>query len=120
MSTTFKNSMREVMSTAWQFVRKNGYSMSEAMKVAWANYKLKQAMKNRIVRFYYRKVSGEVREAFGSLQDKLLPPHKLQAERLMIPFSLTMIPNVKAGDHLRKLTYYQSPKIYYYENNKYK
>ena len=74
MSTTFKNSMREVMSTAWQFVRKNGYSMSEAMKVAWANYKLKQAMKNKIVRFYYRKVSGEVREAFGSLQDKLLPP----------------------------------------------
>ncbi|TWV64077.1 SH3 beta-barrel fold-containing protein [Parabacteroides distasonis] len=74
MSTTFKNSMREVMSTAWQFVRKNGYSMSEAMKVAWANYKLKQAMKNKIVRFYYRKVSGEVREAFGSLQDKLLSP----------------------------------------------
>lgn len=74
MSTTFKNSMREIMSTAWQFVRKNGYTMSEAMKVAWANYKLKQAMKNKIVRFYYRKVSGEVREAFGSLQDKLLPP----------------------------------------------
>lgn len=74
MSTTFKNNMREVMSTAWQFVRKNGYTMSEAMKVAWANYKLKQAMKNRIVRFYYRKVSGEIREAFGSLQDKLLPP----------------------------------------------
>ena len=74
MSTTFKNSMREVMSTAWQFVRKNGYTMSEAMKVAWANYKLKQAMKNKIVRFYYRKVSGEIREAFGSLQDKLLPP----------------------------------------------
>lgn len=74
MSTTFKNSMREIMSTAWQFVRKNGYTMSEAMKVAWANYKLKQAMKNKIVRFYYRKVSGEIREAFGSLQDKLLPP----------------------------------------------
>ena len=74
MSTTFKNSMREIMSTAWQFVRKNGYTMSEAMKVAWANYKLKQAMKNKIVKFYYRKVSGEVREAFGSLQDKLLPP----------------------------------------------
>lgn len=50
--------------------------MSEAMKVAWANYKLKQAMKNKIVRFYYRKVSGEVREAFGSLQEKLLPDTK--------------------------------------------
>ena len=48
MSTIFKNNMREVMSTAWQFVRKNGCTMSEAMKVAWANYKLKQVMKNKI------------------------------------------------------------------------
>lgn len=72
MSTTFKSQMKEVMQMAWSFVRKNGYSMSEALKCAWANYKLKQAMKNKIVRFYYRKVSGEIREAFGSLQDKLL------------------------------------------------
>lgn len=69
-----KETLKSIMLLAWQFVRKNGYTMSEAMKVAWANYKLKQAMKNKIVRFYYRKVSGEVREAFGSLQDKLLPP----------------------------------------------
>lgn len=74
MATSLKNALREILNLAWQFVRKNGYTMSEAMKVAWANYKLKQAMKNKIVRFYYRKVSGEIREAFGSLQDKLLPP----------------------------------------------
>ncbi len=72
MKTTFKNQMSEVMRLAWQMVKKNGYSMSEALKVAWLNIKLKVAMKQRIVRFYYRKVSGEVREAFGSLQDKLL------------------------------------------------
>ncbi len=76
MSTKFKSQMKEVMQMAWSFVRKNGYSMSEALKCAWANYKLKQAMKNKIVRFYYRKVSGEIREAFGSLQDKLLPEIK--------------------------------------------
>lgn len=69
-----KETLKSIMLLAWQFVRKNGYTMSEAMKVAWANYKLKQTMKNKIARFYYRKVSGEVREAFGSLQDKLLPP----------------------------------------------
>lgn len=74
MSTTFKNQMREVMSLAWQFVRKNGYSISEALKTAWANMKLKELMKNKIVRFYYRKVDGTMREAFGTLQDKLLPP----------------------------------------------
>lgn len=32
MNTNFKNSMKEVMTLAWQFVRKNGYSMSEALK----------------------------------------------------------------------------------------
>lgn len=76
MTTSLRNALREILNLAWQFVRKNGYTMSEAMKCAWANYKLKQAMKNKIVRFYYRKVSGEIREAFGSLQDKLLPETK--------------------------------------------
>lgn len=76
MATSLRNALREILNLAWQFVRKNGYTMSEAMKVAWANYKFKQAMKNKIVRFYYRKVSGEIREAFGSLQNKLLPETK--------------------------------------------
>lgn len=76
MATTLKNALREILNLAWQFVKKNGYTMSEALKVSWANYKLKQAMKNKIVKFYYRKVSGEIREAFGSLQEKLLPATK--------------------------------------------
>lgn len=37
--------LHEVMSLAWQFVKSNGYTMSEAMKVAWANLKLKGEMK---------------------------------------------------------------------------
>lgn len=68
--------LSSVMKLAWQMVRKNGYSMSEALKVAWLNMKLKMQMKQKIVRFYYRKVSGEVREAFGSLQESLLPETK--------------------------------------------
>lgn len=64
------------MKLAWQMVRKNGYTMSEALKVAWLNMKLKMQMKQKIVRFYYRKVSGEIREAFGSLQENLLPETK--------------------------------------------
>lgn len=74
MTTQTKNTLRDIMQLAWQFVRKNGYTMSEALKTAWANMRLKTEMKQRIVRFYYRKVSGEVREAFGTLQEKLLPP----------------------------------------------
>lgn len=76
MATTYRNQLKDILTLAWQFVKKNGYTMSEAMKVAWANFKLKQAMKNRIVRFYYRKVDNTTREAFGSLQEKLLPETK--------------------------------------------
>ena len=55
MSTKFRSQMKEVMSLAWQFVRKNGYSMSEALKCAWANLKLKGEMKKKIVEFYFKK-----------------------------------------------------------------
>lgn len=74
MSTQKKNQLSEIMKLAWQFVKKNGYSMAEALKCAWANMKLKAAMKDRIVKFYFQKVDGSVREAFGTLKESLLPP----------------------------------------------
>lgn len=73
MSTNFKNQMKEVMSLAWQMVKKNGFSMSEALKTAWANLKLKSEMKKRIVKFYFKKVDGSIREAYGTLNEKLMP-----------------------------------------------
>lgn len=39
--------LHEVMSLAWQLVKRNGFNMSEALKVAWANLKLKGEMKRR-------------------------------------------------------------------------
>ena len=63
--------LHEVMSLAWQFVKRNGYTMSEAMKVSWANLKLKGEMKKKIVKFYFKKVDGSVREAYGTLNEKL-------------------------------------------------
>ena len=71
MST--KNFLHEVMSLAWQFVRKNGFTMSEALKCAWVNMKLKLQMKSKIVKFYFQKVDGSVREAYGTLNEKLMP-----------------------------------------------
>lgn len=65
--------LHEVMSLAWQFVRKNGFSMSEALKSAWVNMKLKAEMKKKIVKFYFKKVDGSVREAYGTLNEKLMP-----------------------------------------------
>lgn len=67
-------SMRQsVFSLAWQFVRKNGYSLSKALKCAWANIKLKAQLKVRIVKFYFKKVDGSIREAYGTLADNILP-----------------------------------------------
>ena len=71
MST--KNFLHEVMSLAWQFVRKNGFTMSEELKCDWANMKLKLQMKSKIVKFYFQKVDGSVREAYGTLNEKLMP-----------------------------------------------
>lgn len=73
MATTLRNTLREVMQLAWQFVKKNGYSLSEALKVAWMNIKLKVQMKKRIVKFYFQKVDGSLREAFGTLNERVVP-----------------------------------------------
>lgn len=69
-----RNYLSEVFSLAWQFVKRNGFSMSEALKCAWANIKLKVAMKSRIVKFYFQKVDGTIREAYGTLKESMLPP----------------------------------------------
>ena len=68
-----KNLLHEIMSLAWQLVKRNGFSMSEALKCACANMKLKTAMKQRIVKFYFKKVDGSVREAYGTLKENLIP-----------------------------------------------
>lgn len=73
MSTKIKNQLKEVMLMAWTFVKRNGFSMSEALKCAWANMKLKVAMKQRIVKFYFKKVDGSIREAYGTLKENLIP-----------------------------------------------
>lgn len=66
----------KVFTLAWQFVKKNGYTMSEALKAAWANIKLVKQMSTKIVKFYFRKVDGSIREAYGTLQPSLLPETK--------------------------------------------
>lgn len=63
----------EIMQQAWQFVRRNGMNMSEALTVAWRNIKIKVMMKTRIVKFYFQKVDGSIREAYGTLKENLIP-----------------------------------------------
>jgi len=73
LNTTFKQQMHEIMATAWQFVKRNGFSMSDALKQAWLNYKLHCALVRRIVKFYFQKVDGTIREAYGTLKSDLIP-----------------------------------------------
>lgn len=68
-----RSTLHDIMTLAWQFVKRNGFTMSEALKAAWANMKLKAAMKNRIVKFYFQKVDGSIREAYGTLKENLIP-----------------------------------------------
>lgn len=66
--------LSNIMQTAWQFVKRNGMTLSDALRTAWRNFKLHIAMKSRIVKFYFQKVDGSIREAYGTLSVALIPP----------------------------------------------
>lgn len=70
---TFKQTMKEIMSLAWQFVKRNGFTMSEALKCAWANIRLRAQLQKKICKFYFQKVDGSLREAYGTLKSELVP-----------------------------------------------
>ena len=73
MSTTFKNTMREVMTDAWRMFRITGESFAACLKRAWQLAKLAKAMKTKVVQFFYVKAStGELRQAFGTLQASVI------------------------------------------------
>lgn len=73
LNTTFKQQMHDIMNMAWQLVRQCGFTMSDALKQSWMNYKLRSAMMQRIVKFYFQKIDGTIREAYGTLRNDMLP-----------------------------------------------
>jgi hypothetical protein len=66
--------LRGIMSMAWRFFRITGQTFADCLRQAWVNFKLVAAMRARIVRFYFRKVDGAIREAWGTLRSDLIPP----------------------------------------------
>ena len=68
-----KEFLSSVMRLAWQLVKRNGFSMSEALKTSWLQMKLKTQMKERVVKFWFQKVDGTLREAYGTLKSNLIP-----------------------------------------------
>lgn len=73
MRTNFNYNKSDLFKMAWGFVKKNGFTMSEALKTAWRNFKLKREMRFGIVKFYYQKVDGTIREAYGTLKSGIVP-----------------------------------------------
>lgn len=73
MAAQFRIQMRGLMKQAWLLVKTYGFSMAEAMKQAWLIFKLKKAMHKGIVKFMFQKLNGEMRTAWGTLQESLLP-----------------------------------------------
>jgi hypothetical protein len=47
--------------------------MSDALKAAWRNFKLRAAMAAKICKFYFLKVDGTIREAYGTLASGIIP-----------------------------------------------
>lgn len=65
--------LSNLLKQAWAWVKEKGMSMSEAMKLAWANAKLKVAMRKGAVVFKFVKVDGSIRDAIGTLAESVVP-----------------------------------------------
>ena len=68
-----KKDLQRIMNLAWQFVKMNGFTLSDALKRAWLNFKLRTRMAKGIVKFYFEKIDGTLREAYGPLAENLIP-----------------------------------------------
>ena len=68
-----KKDLQRIMNLAWQFVKMNGFTLSDALKRAWLNFKLRTRMAKGIVKFYFEKIDGTLREAYGTLAENLIP-----------------------------------------------
>lgn len=51
-----------------------GKSFSQALKHSWAIYRLQKEMRGSVVEFRFRKISGEIRIAYGTLIKSVIDP----------------------------------------------
>ena len=65
-----------IMRMAWRFYRTTRQAFCECLKLAWRNFNLVRRMHTEVVRFYFRKVDGTIREAWGTLRPDLVPATK--------------------------------------------
>lgn len=68
-----KTILSTIMKNAWKFFRTTGETFAECLKKAWSLHRLVERMKYGIVKFYFQKVDGSIREAWGTLKSELIP-----------------------------------------------
>lgn len=66
MSTNFRV---RVMAFAHHIFKSTETTFSNALKKAWQLYRLAKAMRRGVVKFFYEKVDGSARVAYGTLRD---------------------------------------------------
>lgn len=76
-----KINLSQIMKLAWQFFHTTGQSFSECLSKEWANFKLVQKLQKGIVKFYFQKVDGSIREAWGTLSSKNMPKSEISNNR---------------------------------------
>ena len=80
MSTERKSQLSQLMQNAWLFVKNYGLTIKEAMVKAWGILKLKRQMLGGIVKFFYTKVDGSTRMAWGTLKADLMPQREVESK----------------------------------------
>ena len=69
---TSKISKSNIFKNAWYYFKKGIYtSFSECLKAAWRSFKIKSLLLKGKVSFTYRKATGEIRHAIGTLNESL-------------------------------------------------
>lgn len=76
-----KEQLSRIMHTAWAVVKKEGVSISAALRMAWRSFKLAAKMRTKAVHFAFRKVDGTIREAVGTLADEFVGEKVVKGER---------------------------------------
>lgn len=73
-----RKNLQSIMNLAWRFVKVEGMTMSNALRIAWKNAKVYQAMCKSTVTFAFRKVDGSTRLSTGTLSIQNIPAKALQ------------------------------------------
>jgi len=66
---TKSNFRVRVMNYAHHIYTSANYTWSAALKKAWTLYRLAKMMRQGVVKFYFEKVDGSARVAYGTLKD---------------------------------------------------